>query len=86
MKLLRYQFRWSIVVAMNTKDLLLQKIEQVPEIILDEVLDFLRFLKSKHEQKKLETQIDLADARVALKEVKEQGNTLLADLKHELGL
>ncbi len=71
---------------MNTKDLLLQKIEQVPELILDEVLDFLRFWKSKHEQKKLETQIDLADARVALKEVKEQGNTSLADLKHELGL
>lgn len=86
MKLLRYQFRWSIVVAMNTKDLLLQKIEQVPELILDEVLDFLGFWKSKHEQKKLETQIDLADARVALKEVKEQGNTSLADLKHELGL
>ena len=71
---------------MNTKDLLLQKNEQVPELILDEVLDFLGFWKSKHEQKKLETQIDLADARVALKEVKEQGNTSLADLKHELGL
>ncbi|MGL4620932.1 MAG: DUF2281 domain-containing protein [Chroococcidiopsis sp.] len=32
---------------MNTKDLLLQEIEQVPEPILEEVLDFLRFLKAK---------------------------------------
>lgn len=71
---------------MNTKDLLLQEIEQVPEPILDEVIDFLRFLKAKHEQEKLETQIDLEGARVALKEVKEQATTSLADLKHELAL
>lgn len=32
---------------MNTKDLLLQEIEQVPEPILEEVLDFLRYLKTK---------------------------------------
>lgn len=31
---------------MNTKDLLLQEIEQVPEPILEEVLDFLRYLKA----------------------------------------
>lgn len=34
------------VIAMNTKDLLLQEIEQVPEPILEEVLDFLRYLKA----------------------------------------
>lgn len=71
---------------MNTKDLLIQEIEQVPEPILDEVLDFLRFLKTKHEQEKLEIQADLEDARVALRDAKEQGTTSLADLKQELGL
>ena len=43
---------------MNTKNLLIQEIEQVPEPILDEVLDFLRFLKAKHEQEKLEMQTE----------------------------
>lgn len=71
---------------MNTKDLLIQEIDQVPEPILDEVLDFLRFLKTKHEQEKLESQVDLEDARAALKEAQEQGTTSLADLKQELGL
>lgn len=71
---------------MNTKNLLIQEIEQVPEPILDEVLDFLRFLKAKHEQEKLEMQTDLVDARAALKEAKEQGTTSLAALKQELDL
>lgn len=71
---------------MNTKNLLIQEIEQVPEPILDEVLDFIRFLKAKHEQEKLEMQTDLVDARAALKEAKEQGTTSLAALKQELDL
>lgn len=71
---------------MNTKNLLIQEIEQVPEPILDEVLDFLRFLKAQHEQEKLEMQTDLVDARAALKEAKEQGTTSLAALKQELDL
>jgi len=71
---------------MNTKELLMQEIEQVPEPILDEVLDFLRFLKTKNEREKLEMQTDLEDARAALKEAQEQGTTSLADLKQELGL
>ena len=71
---------------MNTKELIIQEIEQVPEPLLDEVLDFLRFLKAKHEQEKLEAQIDLKDARAALKEAKEEGTTALEDLKQELGL
>lgn len=33
---------------MNTKDILLREIEQVPEFLLTEVLDFLQFLKIKH--------------------------------------
>lgn len=71
---------------MNTKNLLIQEIEQAPEPILDEVLDFLRFLKAQHEQEKLEMQTDLVDARAALKEAKEQGTTSLAALKQELDL
>ena len=71
---------------MNTKDLLIQELEQVPEPILDEVLDFLRFLKAKHDQEKLELQIALEDARAALKEAREEGTTSLEDLKQELGL
>jgi hypothetical protein len=33
---------------MSTKDLLLREIEQVPEFLLTEVLDFLQFLKAKY--------------------------------------
>jgi hypothetical protein len=33
---------------MNTKDILLREIEQVPEFLLTEVLDFLQFIKAKH--------------------------------------
>lgn len=71
---------------MDTKSLLLQEIEQTPEPILDEVLDFLRFLKAKQEQEEMEAQADLEDARVALVEAKQYGTTSLADLKQELGL
>lgn len=40
---------------MNAKDLIIQEIDQVPEPILEEVLDFLRFLKTKQIQDKLAT-------------------------------
>lgn len=33
---------------MSTKDLLLREIEQVPEFLLTEVLDFRQFIKAKH--------------------------------------
>lgn len=39
---------------MNPKDLIIQELEQVPELLLEEVLDFVRFLKAKHLQEKLE--------------------------------
>lgn len=71
---------------MDTKSLLIQEIEQTPEPILDEVLDFLRFLKAKQEQEKLEIQADLEDARAALEEAQQYGTISLADLKQELGL
>ena len=72
-------------MALNTKDLLIQELDQVPEPLMKEVLDFLRFLKAKHERE-LEAQIDLEDARSALKEAREQGTTSLEDFKQELGL
>lgn len=71
---------------MDTKSLLLQEIEQTPEAILNEVLDFLLFLKAKLEQEEMETQADLEDARAALAEAKQVGTTSLAALKQELGL
>lgn len=39
---------------MNSKDLIIKELEQVPELLLEEVLDFIRFLKSKHLQEKSE--------------------------------
>ena len=71
---------------MDTKYLLLQEIEQTPEPILDEVLDFLRFLKAKQDREELENQADLEAARIAIDEAKQYGTTSVADLKQELGL
>lgn len=39
---------------MNKKELLLTEIEQVPEPFLDEVLDFVRFLKTKIKKERLD--------------------------------
>ncbi len=41
---------------MNYKEQIIQQIEHIPEPLLNEVLDFIQFLKYKHlSQKKLET-------------------------------
>jgi len=42
---------------MSKKDLLLSEIEQVPEPLLDEVLDFVHFLKTKIVRERLDTAI-----------------------------
>ena len=42
---------------MTTKEALLQELEKVPEPLLDEVLDFVQFLKSKIVKEKLATVI-----------------------------
>jgi hypothetical protein len=42
---------------MSKKDLLLNEIEHIPEPLLDEVLDYLRFLKTKLAQERLDTAI-----------------------------
>ncbi len=39
---------------MKTQELILKEIEQVPEPLLEEVLDFVRFLKAKRAEEKLE--------------------------------
>jgi len=38
----------------KTQELILKEIEQVPEPLLEEVLDFVRFLKAKRAEEKLE--------------------------------
>lgn len=40
---------------MTTKDKLRQEIEQVPDIFLDEALDFIRYLKTKSLPERKET-------------------------------
>jgi len=42
---------------MSKKELLLSEIEQVPESFLDDVLDFVHFLKSKIIKERLDTAI-----------------------------
>ena len=42
---------------MSKKDLLIKEIEQVPEPFLDEVLNFVKFLKTKIIRENLETAI-----------------------------
>jgi len=40
-------------LTMSKKDILLKEIEQIPEPYLDEVLDFIRFLKTKNVKEKM---------------------------------
>jgi hypothetical protein len=39
---------------MSLKELIIREIEQTPEFLLEEVLDFLQFIKVKHIQEKSE--------------------------------
>lgn len=41
----------------SPEELLVQEIEQIPDELLVEVLNFLLFLKSRHQQEKLETSL-----------------------------
>ena len=38
---------------MNTKELLIKEVENSPDFILQEVWDFLQFLKTKYQQEQL---------------------------------
>ena len=42
---------------MGKKELLIKEIEQVPELLLDEVLDFVHFVKAKITKERLDTAI-----------------------------
>lgn len=71
---------------MDTKGLILQELQETPEGLLDQVLNFVRFLKAEQERQVQEDQEDLADARAAREEAKEKGTISLQTLKQELGL
>ncbi len=71
---------------MDTKDLLLQELESVPNELLGQVLDFVQFLKYKQLLERQELQEDLEDAHAAMAEAKQYGTTSLADFRKELGL
>jgi len=42
---------------MNTKKMLIDEIEEVPEPLLSEVLDFVHFLKQKNDREKIDNAI-----------------------------
>lgn len=69
---------------MVTKDFILENLEQLPEDLWREVLDFILFLRHKQEiAEDLEDAEDIADAKTALAEA---GFIPLAEVKRELGL
>jgi Protein of unknown function (DUF2281) len=65
---------------MTTKELLIQELDNVPDPLMMEVLDFLQFLKAKQE----EEQEDVNDARAALQKVSIEGTVTWNDLKAEI--
>lgn len=69
---------------MPTKDTLLQNLDELPEELWQEVLDFILFLRHKQAiAEDLEDAEDIVDAKVALGE---EGFISLAEVKRELGL
>ncbi|NER04731.1 MAG: DUF2281 domain-containing protein [Okeania sp. SIO3C4] len=42
---------------MKTKELLIKEVENSPDFMLQEVWDFLQFLKAKYQQEKLEVSL-----------------------------
>jgi Protein of unknown function (DUF2281) len=67
---------------MTLKEQLIQELDNVPDPLIVEVLDFLNFLKAKQEQ----DHGDLQDARAALATVSTEGTVAWDDLKAEIGL
>lgn len=71
---------------MTTKDLILQNLDQLPEDLWREVLDFVIFLRYKQNQTEdidEEDMEDIADAESALAE---ECFISLAEIKRELGI
>lgn len=67
---------------MTFKELLIQELDLIPDPLIEEVLDFLYFLKAQQEQ----DNEDLQDARIALSTVGVEGTVEWEDLKAEVGL
>lgn len=67
---------------MTPKDRLIQELDNVPEPLIVEVLDFLRFLQAKQEQ----DDEDIRDARAALATVETEGTVSWDELKAEIEL
>ncbi len=67
---------------MNSKEQLIRELENIPEPLIQEVLDFLQFLKAKQSQDAK----DLQDAKDALAAVETEGTVFWEDLKAETGL
>ena len=67
---------------MNSKEQLIKELDNVPEPLIQEVLDFLFFLKAKQD---IDTK-DLQDASAALASVETEGTVAWEDLKAEIGL
>ena len=47
---------------MSAKELLLKEVDNIPEFILEEVWNFLQFLKGKYDQDKLESGLLLSES------------------------
>lgn len=67
---------------MTMKELLLQELEGTTDLLLGEVLEYLRYLKFRHG----ENADDLHDVRVSLSEAKEEGTAALTAAKSETAL
>ncbi len=76
--------QWTLPhsAAMNTKETILQELEQTPEPLLGEVLHYLLYLKALHE----EEMEDLEDIRIIREEIRREGTIPWEDVKKDLGL
>jgi Protein of unknown function (DUF2281) len=64
---------------MPTKQVLLQAIDQMPDILVEEVLDFVQFLQQKHAEQKLAVSI-LSESALAKDWLKPEEDEAWQDL------
>jgi hypothetical protein len=67
---------------MTFKEILIQELDNVPDSLIAELIDFLQFLKAKQEQ----DQEDVQDAIAALSASDTEGTISWEQLKVEIGL